>query len=341
MPRIHERISKTLSFGRPRSAQPRPCPQDDTLARAGEDTGYGPLARPNRSGTLQPASSEGAMATCLPEVASVARRLLAAALALSASMALPPCASAKDGSNEVDVELVLAVDISYSMDPEEQALQRQGYVDALRSPEVIAAIKKGVNGKIAVTYVEWAGATTQNVVVDWGVIDGIESAMEFTGKLEKQPIRRLYRPSISGAIDFSVPLFDKNDYAGLKRVIDISGDGSNNQGRPVTQARDEALEKGVTINGLPIMLNRPNGGFPEVEHLDEYYTDCVIGGPGAFVIPIRERSQFIEAIRTKILLEIALAPITEWPARVIPAQAGSHKSSCLFGERSWQQRWGN
>ncbi|PSC06228.1 hypothetical protein SLNSH_05385 [Alsobacter soli] len=279
------------------------------------------------------------------------RGLCLRAAAILAALAAPTLAVARDGPNEVDVELILAVDISYSMDPEEQALQRQGYVEALRSPEVLDAIKKGVNGKVAVTYVEWAGTTSQEVVADWMVIDGPESAAEFTAQLAAKPIRRLYRTSISGAIDFSVPLFDKNAYRGLKQVIDISGDGSNNQGRPVTAARDEALAKGVTINGLPIMLNRPNGGFPEVEHLDEYYRDCVIGGAGAFMIPIRERAQFIEAIRTKILLEVATAPPPAWPARVIPAsatgndllktQAEEPKTSCFFGERQWQQRWGN
>ncbi len=270
-----------------------------------------------------------------------ARAAGVALLALLAMALQPAPAQARDGPNEVDVELVLAVDISYSMDPEEQALQRQGYIEALRSPEVIDAIRKGVNGKIAVTYVEWAGVNTQEIVADWMVIDGRESAVEFTAQLAAKPIRRLYRTSISGAIDFAVPLFDKNDYRGLKQVVDISGDGSNNQGRPVTAARDEALAKGVTINGLPIMLNRPNGGFPEVENLDEYYRDCVIGGPGSFMIPIRERSHFIDAIRTKILLEVALAPPPRWPARVIPAQATEPRSACFFGERQWQQRWGN
>lgn len=273
---------------------------------------------------------------------AILRRALPRALAL-ALMALTPSAPAlaRDGEIEVDVELVLAVDISYSMDPEEQALQRNGYIEALRSPEIMAAIRKGVNGKIAVTYVEWAGATSQEVVADWMVIESPESAAEFTAQIEKRPIRRLYRTSISGAIDFSVQLFDRNKLHGLKQVIDVSGDGSNNQGRPVTQARDDAVRKGITINGLPLMLNRPTYGYPEVEQLDIYYTDCVVGGPGAFVIPIRERNQFVDAIRTKILLEIALAPPAELPARVIPAQAEAPRVSCLFGERSWQQRWGN
>jgi hypothetical protein len=264
----------------------------------------------------------------------------AAALFACAALAASP-AAAKGGPNEVDVELILAVDISYSMDPEEQALQRQGYVEALNSPVILDAIRKGLNGKIAVTYVEWAGSSTQEVVVDWQVIDGPESARAFTNQLQARPPRRLYRTSIASAIDFSVPLFENNSYSGIKRVIDISGDGSNNQGRPVTQARDDALAQGITINGLPIMLNRPSMGYPDVEPLDAYFTQCVIGGPAAFVIPVRERGQFVDAVRTKILLEVALTPPAEVPVQVIPAQVEAPRVSCMYGERMWQQRWGN
>ncbi|MFO1147141.1 MAG: DUF1194 domain-containing protein [Alsobacter sp.] len=264
----------------------------------------------------------------------------AAALGLAALAGTLP-AHARNGSIEVDVELVLAVDISYSMDPEEQALQRQGYVEALNSPLVLDAIKKGLNGKIAVTYVEWAGTSSQDVVVDWQIIDSAESARAFTDTLQNRAPRRLYRTSISGALDFAVPLFEKNDFRGIKRVIDVSGDGSNNQGRPVTEARDDALAQGITINGLPIMLNRPNMGYPDVEPLDAYYSQCVIGGPAAFVVPVRERGQFIDAVKTKILLEVALTPPPDWPARVIPAQVETPRVSCMFGEKMWQQRWGN
>lgn len=252
----------------------------------------------------------------------------------------PSPSQARTGSQEVDVELVLAVDVSYSMDPEEQALQRQGYVEALNSPVLIDAIKKGLNGKIAVTYVEWAGASSQEVIVDWQVIDSPDSARAFTDALQSRPPRRLYRTSISGVIDFAGPLFEKNDFRGIKRVIDVSGDGSNNQGRPVTQARDDALAQGITINGLPIMLNRPTMGYSDVEPLDAYYSQCVIGGPAAFVAPVRERAQFIDAIKTKILLEVALTPPPEHQARVVPAQAEAPRVSCLFGEKMWQQRWG-
>lgn len=246
---------------------------------------------------------------------------------------------ARDGEIDVDVELVLAVDVSYSMDPEEQKLQREGYIEALNSPEILAAIKKGVNGKIAVAYIEWAGTHARELVADWHVIDGPETAAIFTNKLIDKPTRRLSRTSISGAIDFVVPMFQSNNYRGLKQVIDISGDGSNNQGRPVERARDDAVAEGIVINGLPIMLNRPVVGYRDVDNLDHYYADCVIGGPGSFVIPIRERAQFIEAIRTKILLEIAMIP--EDPLPIQKAQAQSPRSDCMAGEKMWRERWEN
>lgn len=263
--------------------------------------------------------------------------LFAAFLAAMVSLAAP--ASARDGEIDVDVELILAVDVSYSMDPEEQKLQREGYIDALRSPEILAAIKKGVNGKIAVAYVEWAGVNSREIVADWHIIDGPETAAIFTNKLVDKPIRRLSRTSISGAIDFVVPMFSSNTYRGLKQVIDISGDGSNNQGRPVERARDDALAQGIVINGLPIMLNRPVAGYRDVEPLDHYYADCVVGGPGSFVIPIRERAHFVDAIRTKILLEIALIP--DDPLPIQKAQVKEPRVDCMIGEKLWRERWEN
>ena len=272
-------------------------------------------------------------------MACVMERFLRMVAGAAALLGLFGPALARDGDIDVDVELILAVDVSYSMDPEEQKLQREGYIEALNSPEILAAIRKGVNGKIAVAYVEWAGASAREIVVDWHVIDGPESAAAFTGKLIEKPVRRLSRTSISSAIDFAVPMFRGNAYRGLKQVIDISGDGSNNQGRPVERARDDALAEGIVINGLPIMLNRPVVGYRDVEPLDHYYADCVIGGPGAFVIPIRERNQFIDAIRTKILLEIALIPDDPWPIQ--KAQAREPRVDCMIGEKLWRERWEN
>ena len=238
----------------------------------------------------------------------------------------------------VDVELVLAVDVSYSMDPEEQALQREGYIVALTSREFMQAIKQGINGKVAVTYFEWAGAQDQRIIVPWRLIDGPESADAVAAEIARAPYRRASRTSISGALAFAMPLFEASGYRGLRRVIDVSGDGVNNNGMPVTLVRDEVLAKGITINGLPIMLKRPNLGGMDIEELDVYYEDCVIGGPGAFVISIKERDKFKEAIRTKMVLEIAGRTPER---RVVPASADKPRISCTIGERLWQQRWGN
>lgn len=238
----------------------------------------------------------------------------------------------------VDVELVLAVDISYSMDPDEQALQREGYIRALTSPEFLNAIREGMIGKIAVTYVEWAGAHEQRVIVPWRVIEGPESADAFAGEIAKAPYRRAARTSVSGAIAFSAGLFDASGFRGIRRVIDISGDGANNHGPLVTVARDEALAKGITINGLPITAKRPSYVTMDIDTLDVYYEDCVIGGPGSFVVPIAGRDKFIEATRTKLILEIA-GRVPE--ARIVPASAEQPRVSCTIGERMWQERWGN
>jgi hypothetical protein len=217
---------------------------------------------------------------------------------------------------EVDVALVLAVDISISMDPDEQELQRQGFVEAFRSPQVYNAISGGMLGRISVTYMEWAGSTVQNFVVPWTEISDPEEALSFANRLAQAPIRRGPRTSISGAIDTSMRLLANSKVDAVRRVIDISGDGPNTHGRSVTHAREEALAQGVTINGLPLLFKQTTSSW-DVENLDEYYRDCVIGGPGAFMIPVRERQQFAEAIKTKIIREIAgLAP----DAAVIPAQ---------------------
>ena len=267
--------------------------------------------------------------------------LAAAVFAGAASFAAPNpgrlFADKRPGAIPVDVELVLAVDVSYSMDPEEQALQREGYVQALTSQEFLRALREGANGKIAVTYVEWAGAQEQRVIVPWRLVEGPESADALASEIARVPLRRAARTSVSGAILFSKELFATSGYRGLRRVIDVSGDGANNAGSPVTVARDGAISEGITINGLPILLNRPNVGQMDLINLDEYYEDCVIGGPGAFMIPIRERSQFVTATRTKLILEIAGR--TPEP-RVIPASADKPRMSCMVGERMWQERWG-
>jgi len=237
----------------------------------------------------------------------------------------------------VDVELVIAVDVSYSMDPDEQALQREGYIQALTSSEFLRALHEGPNGKIAVTYFEWAGASDQKIVMPWRLIDGPEAADAVAAEIARAPYRRASRTSISGALGYAKPLFDNSGYRGLRRVVDVSGDGANNSGPLVVPARDEVLAAGITINGLPIMLKRANLGSLDIEQLDIYYEDCVIGGPGAFVVPIRERAKFIEATRTKLVLEIAGR---QPEPRVIPASADKPRISCTVGEKMWQDRWG-
>jgi hypothetical protein len=252
--------------------------------------------------------------------------------------AAPSFRSADARPADVDIELVIAVDVSYSMDPEEQELQREGYIRALSSTEFLRAVRQGVHGRIAITYFEWAGAHIQKVIVPWRIIEGPESADAFGAEIARAPYTRAMRTSIAGALLYSLPLFEQNPHRGLRRVLDVSGDGTNNNGPLVTVARDQVLEKGITINGLPIMLKRQtSGGFFDIENLDVYYEDCVIGGPGAFVVPIKNREQFIEATKTKLVLEVAgLVP----EARVIPAASDKPRVSCTIGEKIWNERWG-
>jgi hypothetical protein len=238
----------------------------------------------------------------------------------------------------VDVELVLAVDVSYSMDPEEQQLQREGYITGLTSKEFMQALRQGANGKVAITYFEWAGPFDQKIIVPWRLIDGPEAADAVADEIARAPYRRASRTSIGGALTFAKPLFDASGYRGLRQVIDVSGDGPNNSGPLVQLVRDDVLAAGITINGLPIMLKRPNSFNMDIDNLDVYYEDCVIGGPSAFVVPIHAREQFKEATRTKLVLEVAgHAPVRP----VVPAQAKTQRISCTIGEQIWRQRWGN
>jgi hypothetical protein len=237
----------------------------------------------------------------------------------------------------VDVELILAVDVSYSMDMDELAIQREGYAQAIVSREFLQALKSLPNGKIAITYFEWAASSDQKIIIPWRVIDGPETADAVSNEIMRTPVRRASRTSISGAIYFAMPLFDENPYKGLRRVIDISGDGPNNNGARVVGARDEALSKGIVINGLPIMVKEPSYSTMDIDNLDWYYEDCVIGGPGSFVVSIKDRDKFKEAIRTKLLLEVA-GRTPERPT--VPVADKEPRVSCLIGEKIWQDRWG-
>jgi hypothetical protein len=224
----------------------------------------------------------------------------------------------------VDTELAIAVDVSNSMDPQEQELQREGYMAGLTSREFMQALRQGVHGKIAITYFEWAGLYDQKIILPWRLIEGPETAAAVTNEIARSPYRRAPRTSIFGALQFAKPLFDASGFNGLRRVIDVSGDGVNNMGPPVTLMRDEVLANGITINGLPIMMKRPYG-YTSDANLDTYYQDCVIGGPGSFMIAIHERDQFKEATRAKLVQEIA-GRIPKQP--VIPAQARSPRVYC-------------
>lgn len=208
----------------------------------------------------------------------------------------------------VDLVLALGVDVSRSIDYNEGQLQRQGYIQAFRDPDVIAAIKSGMLGRIAVGYYEWAGDELATVIQDWTLIDDEASAHAFADALTRTPPKPMRRTSISGAITFAVPWLDRNDFEGTRKVIDISGDGPNNAGELVNVARDKALAAGVTINGLPIM-DKGDGGFYgrrfNIPNLDLYYRDCVIGGPGAFLVVAESFNDFARAVRRKLILEIA------------------------------------
>lgn len=208
-------------------------------------------------------------------------------------------------SQKVDLELVLAIDISGSIDEEEARLQRKGYIDALTSPEVISAIRSGYHKRIAVTYIEWTRYDSQFVIVPWKLIRDLESARAFTAVLAASSPGIGRRTSISGAIEYAIPIFQENGFEGPRQVIDISGDGPNNSGPLVTIARDKALRAGLTINGLPIINDRPSRwGRPPMPNLDLYYRNCVIGGPRAFIVVAEDFQSFARAIRKKLVLEI-------------------------------------
>jgi hypothetical protein len=208
----------------------------------------------------------------------------------------------------VNLALVLAVDVSQSMELEEQELQRQGFVEAFRSTEVHNAVGKGAVGRIAVMYVEWAETSLQEIVVPWTVVEYPADGFKFAASLAEHLMRRCRHMSISSAIDFGVRKLHESQVRASRQVIDVSGDGVNNQGRMVTKARGEAIVQDITINGLPIMLKRPDPDASGLESLDRYFRECVIGGPGDFLIPVKKQDDLAEAIQEKIVREVADLP---------------------------------
>lgn len=241
----------------------------------------------------------------------------------------------------VDVELVLAVDVSLSMSPAELAIQRDGYAAALTDKRVLDAIADGLHGRIAVTYFEWAGNTTQHVVVPWTVVASPEDAERVARRLSAQPPNSARRTSISGALEFAVDLFAESQFRGTRRVIDISGDGPNNQGAPVDTTRDAVVAKGIVVNGLPLMTGGGYSSLYDVADLDRYYADCVIGGPGSFMIPVNDWSQFPEAIRRKLVLELAGStppPVEKGKGLPVVLAQARGTYDCLIGEKMWRNR---
>ncbi len=230
---------------------------------------------------------------------------------------------------EVDAEIVLAVDASRSMDLAEFAVQRDGYLQALRHPDLIRAITAGPLGRIAIAYFEWSGQAQDGSLVPWRVIDGPAAAAGLADEIATMPVARTRGTSISREIQFATVLIEDDAIEGTRRVIDVSGDGANNVGPPVTGARDEALARGITINGLPIVISE----FGAQAGLDRYYEDCVIGGEGAFMVVAQTGEDLARTIRRKLILEISgLAP----PALLVPAQF--EPTDCLIGEKLYRQR---
>lgn len=272
----------------------------------------------------------------------------AAALAVAAFAGLAAPVTAQQGERiRVDLELLLAVDISQSMDFDEHTVQRNGYVEAFRHKDVINALMSGPEGKIAVMYMEWAGDFDPIPTIPWTIIDSAQAARDFADRLEKEPIFGEQRTSISTALLTAKDYILNNSISSHRQVIDVSGDGANNAGPLVEPVRDEVVKAGIIINGLPIMLNKPRE-FYDIDHLDRYYKHCVIGGASAFIAPVFDLRHLSSTIRKKLVMEIAalevepdMAPIqfAEQPG-VYRAQLKlpTEKTDCTIGEKVWGGR---
>ncbi|GGB60035.1 hypothetical protein GCM10011316_35070 [Roseibium aquae] len=238
----------------------------------------------------------------------------------------------------VDVELMLAVDVSYSMSAGEQEIQRQGYAAALRDPDVFAAIQTGYHQRVALTYIEWSGVSAQRTVVPWTLIDTPDDLAAFAAALTTSPPVILRRTSISALLDYAPGSFAVNGFVGERRVIDVSGDGPNNIGGPIEAARDALVASGFVINGLPLMTREGAGQRFHLDDLDLYYAECVIGGPLSFSIPVRTWQEFPSAVRRKLVLELA-GHVPPDLAVTPTAWSGVREKGydCLIGEKIWEQ----
>jgi hypothetical protein len=274
-----------------------------------------------------------------------------AALAIAAVSGLTAPVTAQQGAKvSVDLELLLAVDISQSMDFDEHTVQREGYVEAFRHRDVINAMLSGPRGKIAVMYMEWAGDFDPIPTIPWTIIDSEKAAHDFADRLANEPVFGEQRTSISTALLAARDYIQNNNISSARQVIDVSGDGANNAGRLVEPVRDSVVKSGIVINGLPIMLGKPME-FYDIPHLDRYYKHCVIGGNGAFIAPVFDLKQLSATIRKKLVLEIAsldvepdMAPIQYADAReempspgIVRAQLKlpQEKTDCTIGEKVW------
>lgn len=249
---------------------------------------------------------------------------------LAAFVLLGAPLEADDGIFEVDMALVLAVDISFSISTDEQDIQRRGYVRAFQDPDVIAALTTGTRGRVAVTYLEWAGEATQTQVIPWAVISDATSAAMFAKRLAALDSTRSGRTSLSTALDVAADLFHRSPFVSYRQVVDISSDGMNNSGGRVDKARDRLVYRGITINGLPLMAGSQDA--PDRD-LDQYFTDCVIGGLGAFSYPVHDWDAFAETLKRKLIREFVEAPSQARLWRAADVQAAAPKMDCLTGEK--------
>ena len=284
-------------------------------------------------------------------IKSSLRGAAALAIAAIAGIAAPITAqqatAQQGGKIKVDLELLLAVDISQSMDFDEHTIQRNGYVEAFRHKDVVDALMSGPEGKIAVMYMEWAGDFEPIPTIPWTIIDSPKAAHDFAERLANEPIFGEQRTSISTALLAAQDYILNNNITSTRQVIDVSGDGANNAGRLVEPVRDAVVKSGIVINGLPIMLNKPKE-FYDIDHLDRYYKHCVIGGAAAFIAPVFDLRHLSSTIRKKLVMEIAslevepdMAPIqfAEQPG-IVRAQLKlpTEKTDCTIGEKVWGGR---
>jgi hypothetical protein len=244
-------------------------------------------------------------------------RLLRTTIVLLALLVVPGRALAAEA---VDLLLVLAADVSRSIDQPKFQLQREGYAAAIADPRVVQAIRSGPHGRIAICFVEWSGLGSQKLVIDWTIIDGSEAAQRFGDNLMELPRSFADRTSISAGIEFATSQLERAPFEAPRRTIDVSGDGTNNAGRDAKLARDEALAKGITINGLVILSEHPLPWNPEHTNppggLDNYYRENVTGGPGSFVTVAQDFKSFGQAILHKLIAEIAAQPTRMHAAQV-------------------------